>query len=63
MLSVLGAEAGHMGIRLLASGGVYLTGAFHSQLLVLLVLPICDRSLVYCSTSHTVLQHEESKLG
>ena len=33
MLTVLGAEAGHMGIRLLASGGVYLTGAFHCQLL------------------------------
>lgn len=27
MLTILGAEAGHMGIRLLASGGVYLTGA------------------------------------
>ena len=26
MLTILGAEAGHMGIRLLASGGVYLTG-------------------------------------
>jgi len=26
MLSILGAEAAHMGIRLLASGGVYLTG-------------------------------------
>lgn len=27
MLKILGAEAGHMGIRLLASGGVFLTGA------------------------------------
>lgn len=26
MLKILGAEAGHMGIRLLASGGVFLTG-------------------------------------
>lgn len=33
MLTVLGAEAGHMGIRLLASGGVYLTGAADCQLL------------------------------
>ena len=26
MLAILGAEAAHMGVRLLASGGVYLTG-------------------------------------
>ena len=29
MLTILGAEAGHMGIRLLATGGVFLAGAHH----------------------------------
>lgn len=49
MLTVLGAEAGHMGIRLLASGGVYLTGASFYQLVVLLVpLPIFDSVFEVC---------------
>ncbi|KAL3158173.1 hypothetical protein ABBQ32_011762 [Trebouxia sp. C0010 RCD-2024] len=33
MLTILGAEAGHMGIRLLASGGVYLTGGITPKFL------------------------------
>ena len=29
MLQILGAEASHMGVRLLSTGGVYLTGTSH----------------------------------
>ena len=56
MLTVLGAEAGHMGIRLLASGGVYLTGAPNCQLLAWLqdALYMTD-----CHCSHVILEVRE----
>ena len=48
MLTILGAEAGHMGIRLLASGGVYLTGPAaslchwsHAAITIAIEVPLC----------------------
>lgn len=56
-LSIIGAEAGHMGLRLLAKGGAYICGGITPKVRPLLLERACSpvklRSFV-CITVHTM---------